>query len=475
MIDFYPPHTADISRTKRRRRGKDLRQKTPHKSHDFWQAMDNRPDPLSLLQAQDTGRVQHLLPIKYGRMLASPFSYLRGSAVVMAADLAHTPSNGLEVILCGDAHLSNFGFYASPERHLVFDLNDFDETHPGPWEWDLKRLAASAAVAGRHNGFSDKTNRNLAKEVAKVYRQAMHHFSEMRTIDVWYYQLDSETLKKYFDTRSSKKMRKEVEKVIEKSRSKTHAQTIKKLTIVDENGDRLIKANLPLLVPYRTQNLSQFVDIEDMPFVTKDSMSHIWERYLSSLDDERRFLLSRYQIVDGAFRVGGVGSVGTRCTIFLLQGGADDDGLILQLKEAGPSALAAYLPDRPFKSQAQRVVTGQQLMQTTNDIFLGWHNSEISGHDYYWRQLKDMKGSIDVEKMDKSGAKTYVQICALCLARAHARTGDSSAIAGYLGNSKRFDSAIADFAIAYADQTEQDFQKLMSAVKAGKIKAETGI
>lgn len=469
------PHEADISRTKRRQTGKQLRQKTPCKIHGSWRAQDNRPDPLMLLQTQDSGRLQHFLPVKYGRMLASPFSFFRGSALVMAADLAHTPRSGLEVMLCGDAHLSNFGFYASPERNLVFDLNDFDETYPGPWEWDLKRLAASAAIAGRHNGFSEKTSRSLAKETTRTYRNAMNHFSELHTMDVWYYQLDSETLKKFFNERCSRRTRKYLKKVIDKSRSKTHAQTLDKLTDFDKNGVRRIKANPPLLVPYRTENLSQFVDTENMPFMSKDSIDEAWEQYLSSLDDEKRFLLSRYRVVDGALRVGGVGSVGTRCIVILLQGGTNDDGLILQLKETGESVLATYLSGSPFQSQAQRVVTGQKLMQTTNDIFLGWHTSKFGNHDFYWRQLKDMKGSIDVAGMDKVGAKTYMQICALCLARAHARTGDSSAIAGYMGRSKHFDGAIADFSIAYADQNQQDFQRLVAAVRAGKIEAEIGI
>ncbi len=474
-MTYSMPHATGMSRAQRRQKGKLRRQEAPRSSHARWHPAPNRTDPLTLLQAQDAGRLQHLLPIKYGRMLSSPFSFLRGSAVVMAADLAHTPTSSLNVILCGDAHLSNFGFFASPERKLVFDLNDFDETYPGPWEWDLKRLLASTAVAGRHNGFSDKVNRALAQEVAYVYRKAIQRFAVMHTMDVWYYHLDSETLMDFFDDHASKKVRKTIAKVITKALSKTQAQTLAKLTFFDENGRRRIKADPPLLVPYRAENMTQFVDKEDMAFMTENSIDVAWELYLSSLDDEKRFLLSRYQITDGALRVGGVGSVGTRCAIVLLQGGANEDGLILQLKEAGPSALAEYLPTYTFQSQAQRVVTGQRLMQTTNDIFLGWHQSEITDHNYYWRQLKDMKGSIDVSEMDKDGLETYVQVCALCLARAHARTGDASAIAGYLGKEIYFDTAVADFALAYADQTEQDYEYLLNAVKMGKIEVATGI
>ncbi len=469
------PHQTDQTRPERRAIGKSLRKSVPRTSHGQWLPVADRPDPITLLQAQDAGRIQHLLPIKYGRMLASPFAFFRGSAVIMAADLAHTPVCGLNVILCGDAHLSNFGFFASPERKLVFDLNDFDEAHPGPWEWDLKRLVASAAIAGRDNGFSDKKNHLMAAGVAEVYRKAMRRFAKMRTLDVWYYHVDSDTLIEFFDKYSSKKAKKQVKQVIAKALSKTQEQTLAKLTRLDENGRRQIKADPPLLVPYRAENLTQFVSKKDLNFMSDTAVDAMWRHYLDSLDEEKRFLLSRYRIMDGALRVGGVGSVGTRCTIVLLQGGAKDDALILQLKEAGESALAAYLPPHPVESHAHRVVTGQQLMQTTTDIFLGWHKSETTDRDYYWRQLKDMKGSIDVAEMDVDGLKTYVEACALCLARAHARTGDAAAIAGYLGKSKRFNTAVADFALAYADQTEKDYEQLARAIKDGKIAVETGI
>jgi uncharacterized protein (DUF2252 family) len=469
------PDTQELTRTERRQKGKSLRKNAPFTSHGDWQPGADRPDPLDLLQAQDEGRLQRLLPIKYGRMLASPFAFLRGSAVVMAADLANTPTSGLQVILCGDAHLSNFGLFASPERRLVFDLNDFDEAFPGPWEWDVKRLAASAAVAGRDNGFSDKTNRGLAQEAVCAYRRTMTRFAEMDTLDVWYFYVDADALQDVFADRTTKKRRKQAQKLIDKARSKTQEQTLAKLTYIDSDGRRQIRHDPPLLIPLRAENLAQFVAEEDLAVISETAVEDAWQQYLGSLDDEKRFLLSRFKIVDTALRIGGVGSVGTRCMIVLLQGGADDDGLILQMKEAGPSVLEAYLPPRKYSQSAQRVVIGQQLMQTTNDIFLGWHSGEFSGTDFYWRQLKDMKGSVNVAKANEDSLKTYLELCAVCLARAHARTGDPSAIAGYLGKGSSFDKAVADFAMTYADQTERDYQLLVEAVDSGQIVVAKGI
>jgi len=469
------PNTQELTRAEQRQNGKSLRKKTSRASHGEWQPAADRSNPLDLLQAQDEGRLQRLLPIKYGRMLASPFAFLRGSAVVMAADLANTPTSGLQVILCGDAHLSNFGLFASPERRLVFDLNDFDEAYPGPWEWDVKRLAASAAVAGRDNGFSDKTNRGLAQEAVRAYRRAMTRFSEVPTLDVWYFYVDADALQDVFADRTTKKRRKSAQRLLDKARSKTQEQTLAKLTFIDSDGRRQIRHDPPLLIPLRAEKLTQFVAEEDLAVISDTAIEGYWQQYLGSLDDEKRFLLSRYKIVDGALRVGGVGSVGTRCMIALLQGGADDDSLILQLKEAGPSALEAHLPPHPYSQYAQRVVIGQQLMQTTNDIFLGWHSSEFSGTDFYWRQLKDMKGSVNVAKANEDSLKTYLELCGLCLARAHARTGDPSAIAGYLGKGSSFDKAVSNFAMTYADQTERDYQLLVEAVDAGRIVAAKGI
>ncbi len=470
-MNINSPHPVDETRVERRAHGKARRYQAPLAAHGEWQPAADRPDPLALLRQQDEGRLQHLLPIKYGRMMASPFAFLRGSAVVMAADLEKTAVSNFNVMLCGDAHLSNFGLFASPERHLVFDVNDFDECYPGPWEWDLKRFAASIIVAGRGNGYDDETNRTIAEKAVKKYRKAMRELSEARTLDVWYFHVDEEKLQYLYDGSSSKKVRRMTEKIIKKAKTRTQERTIEKLTVV-ENGRRYIKSDPPLLVPFRAESVEELMGDGAL---TKTAVSDAWNDYLQSLKIEQQFLLSRYRIIDAALRVGGVGSVGTRSIIVLLQGGAHDDTLILQLKEANSSSLAAYLPPREYEQNAQRVVTGQRLIQATPDIFLGWHRSEESGNDYYWRQLKDMKGSLDVEAMGDGAFETYTSICAISLARAHARTGDASAISGYIGKGSGLDKAIAQFAIAYADQTQRDYDRLAAAVKSGEIVAAMGV
>ncbi|MGB3713035.1 MAG: DUF2252 domain-containing protein [Candidatus Promineifilaceae bacterium] len=461
-----PPEIAP--RSQRREYGKTLRELVPHNSHGLWEPGPDRPDPISLLQEQDASRLQDLVPIKYGRMVASPFAFLRGSATVMAADLSNTPFSGLEVQLCGDAHLSNFGVFATPERKLVFDLNDFDETHPGPWELDLKRLAASAVVAGRDNGFSEIANRKLAIAVTERYAEAMDTLAKARTLDVWYFHVDAELVEEAFE-RSSKKARKSVQKMVGKAQTKTQEQTLEKLTHwVD--GHRRFISEPPLLVP-----LDELLTEEQDELATRSQIEEAWAQYLESLPEERRRLLSRFRMADLALRVGGVGSVGTRCWILLLEGGAEDDAIILQLKEAGASVLEPYTTESSYESAAQRVVQDQRLTQATSDVFLGWHKGAITGVHYYWRQLKDMKGSLDVTGLDEAGFETYLQVCAACLARAHARTGDAAAIAGYIGKGQTLAKAIADFADAYADQTEQDHQALVEAIESGRVAAEIGI
>jgi uncharacterized protein (DUF2252 family) len=456
-----------------RERGKALRKQAPRSSHGAWTPAADRADPIALLQAQDAGRLQHLVPIKYGRMLESPFAFLRGSAAVMAADLASTPATGLEVVLCGDAHLANFGAFATPERRLVFDINDFDEAYPGPWEWDLKRLAASAVVAGRENGFGEGVCRDLAVTVAGVYRGSMERFTQMHALEVWYSHVDADAVVALFEAASSKSGQKGAKKMVRKARSRTHQQTIEDLTDV-QDGRRRIVSDPPLLVPAR--EMVQDIEVtSEMRQLTEEAIESAWAQYLDSLPDERRYLLGRFRIVDAALRVGGVGSVGTRCQIVLLEGESADDTLLLQLKEAGPSVLEPYLPQRKYEPYAARVVIGQRLMQAASDMFLGWHSSALSGRDYYWRQLKDMKGSLDVAALDKAGFETYVSLCGLCLARAHARTGDERAICGYMGRSDSLPEAIGDFAVAYADQTERDHQALRQAVQSGRLVAETGI
>lgn len=452
---------------------KTLRELSPRKSHSRWAASPDRADPISLLQAQDQGRIKQLLPIKYGRMLESPFAFLRGSAVVMASDLAHSPVSGLDAIICGDAHLSNFGIFATPERRMVFDINDFDEAYLGPWEWDLKRLAASAVVAGRENGFSEKKCRSLAADTTRVYAYAMGKFSQAHVLDVWYYHVNVDAVLKVFE-KASKRGKKHAQKLVRKAGRKTHQQTLEKLTRF-EDGRRRIISDPPLLLPFSEIGLERYLDPEDLRQATEQVVEDAWSQYLESLPDERRYLLNQFQVRDVALRVGGVGSVGTRCTIALLESEAEGDALILQLKEAGPSVLEAFV-DHPRKvGNAQRVVTSQRLMQATSDIFLGYHTSQFSGRDYYWRQLKDMKGSAQVAEMDYDSIKSYMGVCAWCLARAHARIGDETSIAGYIGKNDNFAQAIGDFAVAYADQTESDYQALVDAVKSGRITAETGI
>ena len=451
-------------RSEHKVQGKALRKSAPRSSHGAWVPAADRADPLTLLQEQDVGRVKHLLPIKYARMAESPFAFLRGSAVVMAADLANTPSSGLEVQLCGDAHLSNFGVFATPERKLVFDINDFDETHPGPWEWDLKRLVASAAVAGRANGFDDKFNRKMALTTGRTYAETMRRMAKMATLDIWYFHVEAEQVQEAFE-RSSKQSHKQADKMIGKAKSKTQEQTLEKLTEIVEGRRRIINEP-PLLVPLR-----KLLTEEQRDRITIERIEMMWNQYLESLPAERRHLLNRFQLTDAALRVGGVGSVGTRCWILLLEGGGKDDAIILQQKESGPSVLEGFTAVSEYDSPAQRVVHGQRLIQAASDTFLGWHKSSLTGVDYYWRQLKDMKGSLEVADLDKAGFETYLKVCAVCLARAHARTGDSDAISGYTGKGNVLSEAIADFALAYADQTERDHQALVEAILAGKITA----
>ena len=463
-----PTISDSTSRGDRRKMGKALRQDVPIGSHGDWTPAADRPDPVSLLQAQDTTRVQHLLPIKYGRMVASPFAFLRGSATVMSADLAGTPTSGLQVQLCGDAHISNFGVFATPERKLVFDLNDFDEPHAGPWEWDLKRLAASAVVAGRENGFSEKETRKAAEIVVQVYAGSMKQLSEATALEAWYYHVEVEDVQKVL-AKASKKGKKSANKMVRKARTKTQEQTLEKLTYI-EDGRRRIISEPPLLVPF-----GELLTDEEKEQMSPEQIRGDWDEYVDSLDPERRRLIARYHPVDMALRVGGVGSVGTRCAIMILQGGSENDAIILQQKEAGASVLEAYLGQSEHTNPAQRVVEGQQLMQASSDIFLGWHQGSLTNIHYYWRQLKDMKGSVDASTLDEDGFMTYVAVCALCLARAHARAGDAAAISGYIGKGKSLGKAIADFAVAYADQTEGDYQALVDAVKSGRVQAQTGI
>ena len=459
---------SQIPPEERHTTGKELRKKVARSSHYNWSPAADRPDPLDLLQAQDQDRLQHLLPIKYGRMLASPFAFLRGSAVVMASDLAESPVTGQDVLLCGDAHLANFGVFATPERKLVFDINDFDENYPGPWEWDLKRLAASAVLAGRENGFKDKISSQLALAVSSSYRKSMRQFAQSSIFNVWYYQVEADSVLRVFK-KYSRQSSIAAQKAIKKAHTHTRQRTLKKLTQV-VNGKRQLVNDPPLL-----QRLKDVVDEKQKQQVNKLDVERAWIEYVNSLPVERRHLLDRFRISDTALRVGGVGSVGTRCFIALLEGDTEKDAIILQQKQAGSSALEAYLPKMEFTSQAHRVVIGQQLMQAASDIFLGRHHRRGTSLDFYWRQLKDMKASFDFTNMDAKGLETYLTVCGLCLARAHARTGDAVAISSYMGSGGVFDKAISKFAVAYANQTENDHHVLVDAVRSGRIAAQIGI
>ncbi len=405
-------------------------------------------------------------------MATSSFAFLRGSAVVMAADLSNTPVSGIKTMLCGDAHLSNFGIFASPERKLIFNINDFDECYPGPWEWDLKRLAVSAVLAGKANGLKAEDNRKLAVRVAKKYRKSITSFAAMPTLDVWYYTFDAENLVNTFS--ASKKELNIMKKNLNKARTSTEEQTLENLTVT-VNGQRQFINSPPLTI--RTNDLlkSDLLIDEEKFKVSQNDLEKAWLEYVSSVPEERRKLLGRYHLVDTALRVAGVGSVGTRCYISLLEANSAEDALILQQKEACPSVLERYLPQEEFANHADRVVSGQRLMQSASDIFLGWSHSPIfADREYYWRQLKDKKGSIEVSLLDEDGLAKYLAACCNCLAHAHARSGDAVEIAGYLDEGSPFDEAIADFSVAYAEQTEGDYQELLNAISDGRIVSQKG-
>ena len=447
--------------------GRDARKMTPPESHAEFAPAAGRPDPVGILQAQDADRLPELVPIRHGRMGLSPFAFLRGSAAVMAADLAAAPSTGLTVQLCGDAHLMNFGLFGSPERRLVFDINDFDETWPGPWEWDVKRLAASLAVAGRTNGYGRKVRRGLVLAMAGRYRLAMAEFAAMRDLDVWYARADVDDLVGTLGAQLDKTRRKRLEQVRTKAMTRDSLQAYKKLTAVVD-GSRRIVADPPLVVPVR--DLVPEMQWQELA----DQLRGLLGGYRESLPDDRRHLFDRYEFVDMARKVVGVGSVGTRCWIVLLAGRDEHDPLLLQVKEAGQSVLASA----PAEHEGRRVVVGQRLMQAVSDIFLGWQRTpgfDGRARDFYVRQLRDWKGAVDAEEMEPGGMRDYAALCGWTLARAHARTGDRIAIAAYLGDDAVVDNALADFAEKYADQTERDHAALAAAVRDGRVTAQPGI
>ncbi len=454
-------------------RGKEARAAVPRESHGVFDPGPDRPDPIGLLEEQAKARVPELVPVRRGRMMVSPFTFYRGAALPMAADLAGTPVSGLAVQACGDAHLSNFGIFGSAERRLVFDVNDFDETLPGPWEWDVKRLAASLEVAARGNGFGGTDRREIVTAAVARYRQAMRSFAGMTNLNVWYAHADIDQLRAELDSQMKKRQRKLVDKGMAKARTRDSMQEVAKLTRTVDGRPRII-SDPPLLVPV-TELLPKGQDLAAFQAQLKDLIA----KYRRTLETDRRYLLEQYETADMARKVVGVGSVGTRCWIILMLGRDESDPLFLQVKEAEASVLSRFCGASKYANMGQRVVAGQRLMQASSDIFLGWQRAKagLDGQqrDFYIRQLRDWKYSIDIEALVPHAMRGYGELCGWTLARAHARSGDRIAIAAYLGGSDVFDQAITEFAAAYADQNERDHQSLLNAVASGRLTAEPGM
>jgi uncharacterized protein (DUF2252 family) len=466
------PPVPHLSVAERVAHGKAARAEVPRSSHAEYQPPRRRTDPVKLLERQAKTRVPELVPIRYGRMLVSPFTFYRGAALIMASDLATTPRSGLSVQCCGDAHLSNFGVFGSPERKLVFDVNDFDETLPGPWEWDVKRLAVSMLIAGRYNDFSVKDQDKIVLATVEAYRAAIAGFAAMNDLDVWYAHLEIENVLQEFGPQFKPKQVKRTEKALAKARTKDSMTAFSKLTRMVDGEPRIV-AEPPLIVPI--DDLVQGRERDEM----FDGLQGLFRSYRETLEYDRRKLLEGFRLVDFARKVVGVGSVGTRAWIALLLGRDDQDPLFLQMKEAEASVLEEFVAPSEFENHGERVVTGQRLMQASSDIFLGWLHIEegLDGQqrDFYARQLKDWKGSAEVEQMVPSGMAAYGKLCGWTLARAHARSGDRIAIAAYLGKSNAFGRALVEFSRAYAEQNDSDYSALTAAVKSGRITAETGL
>jgi uncharacterized protein (DUF2252 family) len=497
----------------RKAKGLGARERTALASHTKWRPAADRPDPVGLLEEQDTTREQDLVPVRHGRMMVSPFTFYRGAAKIMAADLAETPVAGLGVQLCGDAHLSNFGAFASPERVLLFDLNDFDETLPGPFEWDVKRMAASFEIAARNNGFSKADTRAATLASVRAYREAMAGFAQMGTMDIWYAHLDEDELRagirtlvagtarqeqtakkaetadkqakapKKTEKRAAKQVKadreqekaaktaqKRAEKTLAKAHTRDSLQALSKLCEQADGAYRIV-SQPPIVVPARDLAATYGLSPKEVVPVIHEQ----FRAYRATLQDDRRKLLERFEIVDAARKVVGVGSVGTRAFIVLLQGRDAQDPLFLQIKEATASVLEPYVRKSRYRQHGERVVQGQRMMQAASDIYLGWTKGLDVRRHFYWRQLRDMKGSALVEDMIPLGLTFYARICGWTLARAHARSGDPVAIAEYLGPSDAFDTSITDFSQRYADQNEKDYQEFTKAVKSGRLKAVEGV
>uniref|UniRef100_A0AAU2K0R3 DUF2252 domain-containing protein n=1 Tax=Streptomyces sp. NBC_00049 TaxID=2903617 RepID=A0AAU2K0R3_9ACTN len=448
--------------------GKEARSRSPRSSHALYEASPDRLDPLAILEAQSAARVPELVPIRYSRMSESPFRFYRGAAAIMASDLAGSPDSGITAQLCGDAHLLNFRLLASPERRLMFDINDFDETLPGPWEWDVKRLSTSLVIAGRANGFDDAERARIVSTAVRAYREAMRGFAGMGNLDVWYASIDADRLQALTTQQLRKRGRKRLASTMAKARSHDSLQVYDKLTELVDGRPR-IAADPPLLMP-----IADLLPDQERNALVRQFRG-LLERYSLTLSTDRRALVNDYRLADVARKVVGVGSVGTRCWIFLLLGRDGRDPLFLQAKEADTSVLAEHVGASKYRNQGERVVSGQRLMQATSDIFLGWQRVDgIDGkqRDFYVRQLRDWKGIAMPETMSPLQLATFGEVCGMTLARAHARSGDRVAIAAYLGGGKAFDRALVAFAESYADQNERDHQALVDAIGAGRLPAQ---
>lgn len=453
--------------------GKQVRQRVPLESHASVPAPADRSDPVGLLEQQAADRVPSLVPIRYGRMLVSPFTFYRGAALIMTTDLAAVPRTDLTVQLCGDAHVSNFGMFASAERRLVFDLNDFDETLPGPFEWDVKRLAASVELAGRDNGVGTKRRREIVRKTVRHYRHTMRDFSRDSTLNVWYAGLDVDELIASRNAFGNKRAHRTAREQAGKARSRDRTQALRKFT-AKQDGELRIVHDPPLIVP-----ISELAEVKD-PDQVLAQLNRQLRAYRRTLAPDRRRVLSQFHAVDAAHKVVGVGSVGTRAWILLMQGAAPDDAFLLQVKQAQESVLEGVLGRSPQHQHGERVVLGQRLMQASGDPFLGWRRMPaIAGAeqsvDYYLRQLRDWKGSVPIDRLTPQGLQIYGRLCAWTLARAHARTGDRFAIAGYLGKSEVFDHAITEFASSYAELNDSDYHALAEAVDDGRVTALRGV